>query len=449
MTPEQLRMLESLKAMQPGEALFRPSSIDRVVGCVGSVHLSRRVAKPKKSTEPQREGTACHKLIEMAWNGEIATPHDMVGRLLAISDTEDPVFVDEEMADGATMMLDHVQSIVDSADNASNPDNLQIFNEHFMSLKPLNPDDLLLDENRGTADFIVLDYTNRVLYVVDAKYGKGKMVSPETPQLKDYALMAAVNFSPPESGWARIETHIVQPRAYGDDISKKIKTHAFGFDELMEYVGEIYPRFLAALEPAQQLTKGPWCFWCPAARGAICPEMAREALSDATAAFEKAPPLTAQDVIVVPPQAPVFPDPRTLTPEQIAFILDRREFAEGFFTACEKTAVDMMESGVKIPGFGLKPRTGHRRWVDPQEAAKVLQSADGGGLQAREVWTEPKVATPAVIEKLLPASKKHLCRPGGENPLVVVPDNGYALVRAEKATLEAVPSLGPIEHASV
>ena len=140
--------------------------------------------------------------------------------------------------------------------------------------------DPLLAENRGTADWLIVDRLRRRLTVVDLKYGKGVMVPGDSPQLKDYALMALVSVGV-GGGWETVETVVVQPRAFAE--AERVKSATFTPAGLMDaFLPALVGAMEESLDPKARLTPGKWCRWCPGAgpdeRGQpVCPALADRA----------------------------------------------------------------------------------------------------------------------------------------------------------------------------
>ena len=453
MTPVQSALLRELVAATGGEALFRPSAADRLIGCPGSIVLAARVPRvPERPSQYALEGTAAHKVAQDALNG-IRQPDEWSDRLVRIDDKEG-WFVDAEMVESVNLYLDTGAA----RENAAT----ERFVEHRLSLAPLDPTDPLLAENRGTADWLIVDRLRRRLTVVDLKYGKGVMVPGDSPQLKDYALMALVSVGV-GGGWETVETVVVQPRAFAE--AERVKSATFTPAGLMDaFLPALVGAMEESLDPKARLTPGKWCRWCPGAgpdeRGQpVCPALADRAFNLARDAFMAAPlfdassagPLVPAAVVTGTvaeprPAAPAggvsLPSPLSLDPADIATILDRRELYRTFMEGVEKRAVALLIAGVAVPGYAMKPRSGDRRFREPDKVPDALRAM---GLQTAALYTEPKLKSPAQIEKLLPAAKRKPFDPRSEDSLVERPEGEPTLVKVgEKADTPALAGLGPI-----
>jgi hypothetical protein len=439
MTPDQHALLRELLAVSGGDAVFRPSSIDRVIGCPGSVVMAARLPKvAKRSTPAQIEGSAAHKVAEDALKG-IRQPDEWSDRTVRLNDV-DTWIVDAEMAEA---IADVYLPEVFAREGAGT----ERFIEHKLSLSPLDPSDPLFAENRGTGDCVVLNRNKRKLSIIDLKYGKGVMVPGDSPQLKDYALMAFVTFGM-DGGWEEVETVVVQPRAFNED--QRIKPVSFAPMDLLDgFLPELVSAMEEALSPNARLAPSEKnCLWCPAKDA--CPALRDRALHLARDAFAKTPLLDASSPLAPIPgvlvgtvdhprpkasgNVAVLPSVLDLDPGGMATLLDRFDLYDAFKKAVQQRVAQMLQAGVAVPGWTLEPRTGNRRFKEPDaipEAFVALGAAAKDvpsllralGAKSSEMFTEPKLKSPAQVEKGIPKDKRDLVallveRPLGEPALV-------------------------------
>ncbi len=450
-------MLAALREAYKGEAMFRPSSISRLLGCPGSVQLIARSPKEeRRSSTYAQEGTVAHQVAQDALNG-VRQPDEWADRVIHL-DEGDWVpqsdgkkagwLVNAEMVDAVGLYLDEVSS-------RWTPDTTQ-FVEHRLTLGALDPTDPVLAENRGTGDAVLVDPKRGKLTILDLKYGKGVMVAGDSPQLKNYALMGLVAFGT-DSGWKEVETVVVQPRA--TDERQRVKSVSFDpVDLLTEFLPKLGEAMHRALDPDPPLVVDPtgaWCRWCPAK--AVCPALQREATDLARNVFAAMPPLSALSAIgpvppavfvgttdqplpmaAVPHGTVILPPATALDPSDIATILLRRPRWDAWITAIEERASNLLEAGVTVPGWKLVRRTGNRHWKDKDAAPDVLRAL---GVQTHAMYTEPELLSPAKMEKLLPKEKRSAIA-----DLVERPEGALTLVKAENRREGVASPMGAIEQ---
>lgn len=435
------------RAVGGNEALFRPSSAPRWTKCKGSVWMSAKAPRvARTSSKYADEGTAAHAVVAEALEGKRQSEEWVDRAIKAFPDRPDMSWhVDEEMAECANLYLDVIES--------RKTPNTQVFVEHKLSLSALDPSDPLLTENTGTGDAVLVDLVARKATIVDLKYGKGVAVSGETAQIKDYGLMTLATFGPMADkvgGWLEIETIIVQPRMAQE--SQRIKAVTYDpFTLAMEFAGELVGSMEAALDENAPLVPGDYCRWCPGA--AICPALRDSAVNIGRDAFAAVPLMTASTALA-PIPAKMFvggvQDPRpvtgsdtvalpsstSLSVDEIATILSREDLYDAWIAAVKHRAVQLIEGGSGVPGWKMEQRSGNRRWKDPDKAPLDLLPL---GLKKEDMFTAPKLKSPAQIEKVLPSTKKTLIADLVERPM-----GAPTLTRATTEKPALPPKMGAI-----
>lgn len=429
-------MLERLRAAYKGDAIFRPSSIARTINCKGSAQLIARSQHAKRTSRWAVEGTAAHAVAEQALKG-IRQPEEWTDRMVQITGEMGGFFVDEEMVESVNVYLDVVRSRVTP--------NVQLLVEQRMALSAMDVTNPILAENRGTADAVLLNKEAHRISIVDLKYGKGVMVAGDSPQLKNYGVLAIFN-NP--FLWKEVELVVSQPRAmYEPD---RLKTFIFSTEELLNgFLGQLLESMYAALEPDAPLKTGSWCRWCPAKDAGSCPAIQEEALTigavdrdrdaDVFTALSNVGPVP-QTIVktgeVIPPGgAIVMPDAGVMSPEDLAWLLDHLEVFEVFMKAAKERAAHLIETGVNVPNYTMEAREGNRKWkVEGSELQDILR---GYGVKIGEMYEEVKIKSPAQIEKLMkPEFRKRL------KDLVDRPMGNPILKRVAKP-VDALVSLSP------
>lgn len=452
MSDDRLDMIAALKAAFGGEALFRPSSIGRIMACKGSVQLcarARQAGYKRFSSKYALEGSAAHVVAEQALKG-IRQPGEWTDRMVRLDDGGlYGQFVDEEMADSVEDYLDDVRSSVEPGD--------ELLVEHYMSLAALDPTDAMISENRGTGDAIILQRIKRRVKLRDLKYGKGVPVAGDAPQLRNYAILAVLNFdNSANGGWDEVEVGVNQPRLPNERDRRKVFTFAV-VDLMSDFLGRLMQSMHDALGPEPELTPGLHCRWCDAKGAGICPAIQDEAVHigrddfAAKARFTAASSMGAVlDVVhLATPEAPlparrtertvVLPAAVSLSAADIATVLDRRHLWDTWIQSVEERACALIEAGVVVPGWMIAARSGNRRWKGEESETEAALRAIG--LKTIEIYpTTPKLLSPAQVEKLLKKDKKDLIE-----PLVKRPPGKSTLMRATGSRTPIASGMGPIE----
>lgn len=381
------------------EALFRPSGADRWLNCPGSVQLSMGMPKQPPG-RAAKEGTAAHRVAEDALKG-IRHPDEYTDRWIVFDPPTDMKGhpVDAEMAEGVQWYVERVRSRV------SPMSILEV--EKYMSLAPLDPSNSMFGECRGTADAVVIDQADKTLRICDLKYGKGIQVPADSPQLKIYALMGMLTFDI-GTPWRAIETVILQPRGPDEDDRERSVWH----DplDLWSFAGQVAQAMHNAVQPNPPLIPDHrsgaknYCRWCPAKEA--CPALAREAVSVAEKAFAVSPltPTLPSDPLPSASAVPTLPDPALASADELAAWLEKRAIVENWFSAVEQRACRMWEAGVDIPGWKMVEKTTRRRWVN--DPSRVKATLVGAGVKESDLYDDPKMKSPAQIEKLLPKDSR-------------------------------------------
>jgi hypothetical protein len=418
-----------------------------VIACPGSVALcavARQSGHTRFSSKYALEGSAAHVVAEQALKG-IRQPDEWTDRMVQLDQSGSRGhFVDEEMVEAVGDYIDDVRAGV-------GPDQ-ELLIEHYMSLAALDPDDPVLAENRGTGDAVILDRKAKIVTIKDLKYGKGVMVSGDSPQLKNYATQAVVSHA--ETMWEYVELVVIQPRAV--DEQQRRKSFIFEPAVLMtEFLGELLQAMHAALQPDPPLQTGPHCRWCDAKDAGLCPAIRAEALAVGRDSFEMLPTLTArsrmgpipdavhlgtieQPKAAGPPGTAVsLPPAAAMGAADVATVLDRLHLFDIWATSVKERACSLIEAGITVPGWMLAARTGHRRWKG--EEAETADALRAIGLKTIELYTTPKLLSPAQVEKKLKKDAKPLLEPLIERPL-----GEPTLIRATEDRTPIASGMGPI-----
>jgi len=353
---------------QAAHAALGASGASRWLNCPGSVKLSEGyVRAPSRFAA---EGQAAHWLAEHCLLNDKAA-QDFVGQDWASPEGGLLVWIDQDMADHILEYLSALGRLRETADDFEVEERVTLDGLWTASGdKPPAP-------MFGTLDCGAYYRNEKTLTIIDLKYGKGIAVGVEdNEQLWYYALGKLLRLIDQGEKVLSVNIGIFQPRVQGGDPWKWSKVPAI--DILMWGVDVLKPGAEATVKPNAPLVTGKWCQFC-AAR-AVCPELAKLAVTTAQMEFDHKPPR-----------------PDTLAGDVIANILDRAFVIKMWLSAVQAYASKAIESGTEVPGWYLKERRAQRKWTDDGEALGALLSA---GFKKDDV-TVNKLLTVAKVEKII------------------------------------------------
>jgi hypothetical protein len=226
----------------------------------------------------------------------------------------------------------------------------------------------------GTADSLVIDVENRILYVNDYKHGRGERVdAANNEQLLCYAAGAYEMLSPIFDIEELVLT-IIQPRINNISSWEVPASYVEGFAEdvgvaaqavaeaekFFEETGDFNPDLFAPSDKA--------CRWCKAK--ASCPALAAQVF----------------DVV------DEFQDISSLSAVDLATAMSKVEMVRQWCDAVEAKTLDRLRTGVKVSGWKLvRGREGQRRWANEEKATQTLREMFGD----KGVVTKPLSPTEA------------------------------------------------------
>ena len=333
------------------QLLLRPSSSARWIACPASARLSLQVPR-EESGEAAQIGTAIHALSETCWQLD-QDPMDFVGK------TIEGIVMTRENAEFA---LAHIRMVA-ALEKELGTVKVEQYGTAFSN-------DLV--RVAGTADVVAFNEDKSILEIADLKTGRG-WVAEDSAQMKIYALGVLKKYL--SASFETVRLTIVQPTT-GEN-----RTHVMTADELHNWADNVLmPAVRAAVKDTTDPTPSKEaCQYCPAKM--ICP-----AQTKALAAV------------------PVTADIATLTPDQVADLLDKAELVEDFISALRKQATKTLEAGGVLRGWQMAPKRPTRQWTKDSDAVKVLLSA---GVPETQIY-ETSIITPAAAEKLLGKDRKQV-----------------------------------------
>ena len=417
-------MTEQQAHAERGHAQWSASSTSRNVTCAGAIAMAT-LAGPEKESEHAARGTACHEVSEKclrAPNGSFSQmPSSQLGDKVKTKENE--IEIDEEIVEGATEYVDYVLS-------QGSGEGVQVWVEQHFSLAALNPP----LEAGGTGDAVIYFPAQRMLEIVDLKFGRGVVDVEGNPQLRTYALGTLLAF--PDLDVGKIKVTIVQPRAPVK--GETIRSEIFHVADLIDWTDNLLKameRSAQALREfeqingsrvmfdgwAEQWLKPGACKFCRAE--GICPALRNKALAIAPAAigawFE-------DPTLVTKPAIPNMP--LLASPEERGHILNGLEMLEDWIKAVRASEHTRAERGDCATGYQLVDKIGNRAWVETDEAKLASDIHDKLHVEPRDIYVS-KLKSPAQIEKLIGAKRK-----AEVDALCHKPVKGTNLVSSNKTT---------------
>lgn len=354
-----------------------PSIGKRIINCPGSRNLCKGIeSKPSIYAD---EGSLAHFLSEWALKNGTNTDklNDTASLGATVPDINPDLKIDQEM-------IDYTQEYVDVI-RADLQEGMVLSVENKLDLSWIYPG------MKGRCDASIGEFMG-LLKVYDFKYGKGIVVEPEeNEQSMLYALGELGDRNINE--YEEVEIVIVQPRAIHPH--GPVRRWRVTVEELYSFAKYFGKAAKITESPDALLAAGEWCQFCPAMP--VCPEVVREAANSAMIEFNPTDPI--EEVVT----DITLPSPDTLTELEVAKVLDFSKIVGTWVKSVEAYALSRMESGVKFPGWKLVAKRSHRKWVDENAIIEFLNLQYG-----KAIYTDPKLKSPAQMEKLIGIDKKVL-----------------------------------------
>ena len=341
-------MTQELATIRPTHSPIGASSMYRWAECPGSVALSEGIVS--ESSAYAEEGTEAHELAATWLKGTGKTPE----------------CDDDEMLDNVRIYVDYVFGLLGSR--------CKLFVEHGFDLSDVYPGAY------GTNDAAVYDGVNKILHVIDLKYGAGIYVSARNnPQLRYYALGALLELQKEGHEVETVVMTIVQPRC--TTIEGAARSETIDAVDLMEFAADLVMYAKRTAEPNAPLKAGDHCRFCPAI--IKCPEVQNVKQLVAKSEFAKTTPAEGS----VPPDA-------------LAKALKAIPILEALVKRIDAYAYQEARAGRSVPGYKLVEKRANRKWINETEVSLFL-----GGLKVGDddIFEPKKVRTPAQMEKKLPS----------------------------------------------
>lgn len=331
-------------------ARLSASGAHRWLECPGSVKLEDLY--DNVSSTYAAEGTYAHELAEY---------------MLKNKTRELPAYADKSQY-YSTELVEYVNKHVDLVEAEYNQlkrddKNTQLIVESVVEFSDVVP------EGFGTADILII--SDKVLKVIDLKYGKGVQVDANNNyQLRLYAYGALKGYGF-LNDFEAVEMIISQPRL--DWVSGEVISP----EELTKWAKEyVKPRAKEAYEGVEIFNPGEkQCRFCKARQS--CKARATHMIELVNKYH--------------------FDDARLLSKDDIEYILDNAQEIEKWITDIKEYAFNAINDGEDIPGYKLVEGRSTRKIKDPINAANVLRLAG----YSDDDFIESKLVGITKLEKLL------------------------------------------------
>lgn len=367
-------------------AKLSPSASHRWMNCPGSI----RLIGDESSTTNQAAmlGTAAHKLIEIMIQNDHHEARDYHGSTFLVKAAGDeeteyyppgtPALDPEHARPGWFMfiadekMVEGVQQTIDEVDRnkAEMCEGTEVFSERYFDGSWLDP------RLGGTGDVTLIEPFGKGK-LVDHKNGYILVEAKDNDQLKQYAVFLMHEHPDLEE----IEVIISQPNA--PHAEGLIRSQTFSVDELKLYEIRMKEAAEATDAPDAPLNAGDWCLWCPAKTR--CKAYDKMLLDEAGVDFEEDEPPA-----LLPP---------AISTADLAHKMEWVPVIKAWIGNIEADIQRELENGNDVPGWKLVRGRANRKHIDEVETVKVLTAPDIG-LEARDLYVEPKLKSPAQLEKL-------------------------------------------------
>lgn len=341
------------------------SIAERWMRCPGSVKASAGIED--RPSVHAAEGTAAHELAAkcLEEDGTQVRPLDASKR---IGSTFNGFEVTEEMVEAVQVYLDLIREDMKPGD--------ELYVEQRFDLNHIYPGCY------GTNDALIYRESEGLLIVYDYKHGRGVPVKAErNKQLMYYALGACTGKH--NRVIKTVELVIVQPRCPQKEPVDRWRCTP---DELIEFSFDL-AEAAKRTETDPALVPGDHCKFCPAAP--TCPARRDAALAVAAAEFGD--------------DGMTLSEPKRMTPDELAAALAKVDQVEDWCKSLRDFAHHEAEAGRVATGYKLVPTRPTRVWKDAETARAFLLDY---GLDDKDIFAEPKIKTPAAMEKVLGKKSK-------------------------------------------
>ena len=337
-------------------AVLSASSAYRWMRCPGSVSLCRNI--PDKGSSYAEEGTLAHSLAELMINYNLGHLNKTEFNR-QLKKLKESTFYCQEMQDYIEGYVGTIWELTNEAKSHSN--DAELLTEQRLDFSEWVPDGF------GTGDVVIV--YDKVIHIVDLKYGKGVGVSAESnPQLMLYGLGALATYDMLYD-IETVKLTIIQPRL------NNISTYEVSAKDLLAW-GENEVRSAAeeALSEDARCEAGDWCRFCKVK--ATCRTRKDEMTELARMEFR---------------------DARLLEDGEIGEVLRLADQINAWASDVKEYAQQEAEKGKKWDGWKLVEGRSVRKYSDETKVAEALINAG----YAESLLYERKLYGITAMEKII------------------------------------------------
>jgi hypothetical protein len=372
-------------------AFLSPSSASRWLTCTPSARLEANFED--SSSMAAEEGTFAHALSEFYILSFLNRIDDSVKKPMMESFKANS-FYNSELEEHCRNYVAEVLSVYSKTPNAF------IDVEIKLDLTDYAP------ESYGTSDVVIV--TEKVLYLIDLKYGKGVQVeAKENKQLMLYALGALKKY---ELLFEidEISMCIYQPRL------NNYSSFTMSTKDLLAWGKKIKPLAKKAYEGKGTYVAGSHCKFCKAK--ASCKTLAKKNF-ETVAKFPK--------------------DANALSDDEIAHILDNALEFKNWLTSVQEFALVEAKQGKKWPGFKLVEGKSNRILTDATGAIEAIEKEGH-----KDYMTKPELLGLTALEKIVGKSLliPFITKPAGA-PTLTREDDKRPAINSQEAAVAAFTNI--------
>lgn len=246
-----MKLVNNENTIEKAHSIFSPSSAERHLNCTLSLCMERLF--PDSTSESAEEGTAAHALGE--WKARKALGLECPSEIPTSKyDCED---MDKYTTGYANYIAEQYKNYLMNKDTS----NCSVMLERSVDISKF------IAECFGTADCLIIN--DKVLHIIDLKYGINEVSAVNNYQLRLYALGALSDFDMLYEDIDTIRLTIYQPRVWvknekGVNVPN-ISTWEISKSELYSWANTYAkPRALMAMAGEGSCVEGKWCKYCKA-----------------------------------------------------------------------------------------------------------------------------------------------------------------------------------------